>query len=69
MIMTRHPADLLSLGFGLFFTVVGVVLVLGDDVPISWTWVAPATVIAIGAILIAAGWTRRERPLDEGDEA
>ena len=67
--MSRHPADLLSLGFGLFFTVVGVVLVIGDDVPISWSWVGPATIIAIGAILIAAGWARRERAADPVDQA
>ena len=66
--MTRHPADLLSLGFGLFFTVVGVVLVVSEQVPISWAWVGPATVIALGAILIAAGWSRRERPADLPDE-
>ena len=67
--MTRHRADLLSLGFGLFFTVVGVVLVVSEQVPISWAWVGPATIIALGAILIAAGWSRRERPVDEPDEA
>jgi hypothetical protein len=65
--MTRHPADLLSLGFGLFFTVAGVVLAVGDDLPISWAWVGPAMIIAIGAILIAAGWSRRERPVEEPD--
>ena len=65
--MTRHPTDLLSLGFGLFFAGVGVVLVIGDEVPVSWSWVGPATIIAIGAILIAAGWTRRE-PTSELDE-
>ena len=65
--MTRHPADLLSLGFGLFFTVVAVVLVVGDQVAISWAWVWPATVIALGAILIAAGWRRRERPVEPSE--
>jgi hypothetical protein len=68
--MTRHPADLLSLGFGLFFTIVGVVLVVGEAIPISWAWVGPATVIALGAILIAAGWNRRERPpMAEADDS
>jgi hypothetical protein len=66
--MTRHPADLLSLGFGLFFVAIGLVLAFGQQVPLSWSWVAPVTVIAIGAILIAAGWSRREHSVADADE-
>lgn len=60
--MARHDTDLLSLGFGLIFAVTGLVLVLGEQVAISLDWLAPTIVIALGAILIAAGWSRRERP-------
>jgi hypothetical protein len=67
--MTRHPADLLSLGFGLFFAAIGLALALGQQVPLSWNWVAPVTVIAIGGILIAAGWSRRERSASEADDS
>jgi hypothetical protein len=45
------------------------VLVVSEQVPISWAWIGPAMIIALGAILIAAGWSRRERPVDEPDEA
>jgi hypothetical protein len=67
--MTRHSTDLLSLAFGLVFTVVGTVLLLGDRLAISWAWIGPALVIGLGAILIGAGWSRRERSLDETDAA
>jgi hypothetical protein len=59
--MTRHSADLLSLGFGIVFVAIAVALVAGEQVPLSWEWLAPTVVIAVGAILIAAGWNRQER--------
>jgi hypothetical protein len=59
--MTRHSADLLSLGFGIVFTAAGLAVVVGDQVPLSWEWIAPTVVIALGAILIAAGMNRQGR--------
>ena len=66
--MTRHPADLLSLGFGLFFAAIGLALAFGQRMPLSWNWIAPVTVIAIGVLLIGAGWSRREPSASEADE-
>ncbi|HEX7173454.1 MAG TPA: hypothetical protein VF365_12710 [Candidatus Limnocylindria bacterium] len=60
--MTRHPADFVSLAFGLLFGVIGLVMLSGDQLAISWAWLGPATVIGLGAILIAAGWSRRTTP-------
>lgn len=62
--MARHSADLLSLGFGIIFTAIGVALVLGEQIPLSWEWLAPTVVIALGAILIAAGWNRQARSVE-----
>jgi len=60
--MTRHPIDFVSLAFGVLFAVIGLVMLAGDRLALSWEWLAPATVIALGAILITAGWTRRTTP-------
>jgi hypothetical protein len=57
--MTRHPVDLVSLTFGALFAVIGLVMLAGDQLALSWEWLAPATVIGLGVILIAAGWSRR----------
>lgn len=57
--MTRHPVDFGSLAFGALFAVIGVVMLAGDRLALSWEWLAPATVIVLGSILIAAGWNRR----------
>ncbi len=50
--MARHPADLLSLSFGLLFVAVAIVLVAGGIDALSLDWVAPLAAIVIGAILI-----------------
>ena len=63
--MNRHPADLVSLAFGLLFSVIGLVLLAGDQLALSWAWLAPTMVIALGAILIVAGWRRRPAPTEE----
>jgi hypothetical protein len=57
--MTRHPVDFVSLPFGVLFAVIGLVMLAGDQLALTWEWLAPATVIGLGAILIAAGWNRR----------
>jgi hypothetical protein len=57
--MTRHPVDFVSLTFGALFAVIGLVLLAGDQLALTWEWLAPAIVIGLGTILIAAGWSRR----------
>ena len=50
--MARHPADLLSLSFGLLFVAVALVLFSGGIATLSLEWVAPLAAIILGAILI-----------------
>ena len=65
MTMTRHAADYLSLAFGLFFAAVAAVMLFGDLGAISWEWVGPIAVIAIGAIVILAARPRRATSANE----
>lgn len=57
--MPRHPADLLSLAFGLVFAAVGLVLLSGGTGALSLTWVGPLTAIALGALLFLAARSAR----------
>ena len=50
--MARHPADLLSLSFGLLFLAVALVLLSGGIETLSLEWVAPLAAIILGAVLI-----------------
>lgn len=50
--MARHPADLVSLSFGLLFVAVALVLVSGSIETLSLEWVAPLAAIVLGAVLI-----------------
>jgi hypothetical protein len=59
MTMTRHPADLLSLTFGLLFAAIGILLLTGSIDSLSLGWIAPAVAIGLGALLIAAGRAAR----------
>jgi hypothetical protein len=67
--MSRHPADLLSLAFGLLFAAIGLVLLSGDTGALSLAWVGPLTAIALGALLFLAARSSRtgpdERPTEE----
>jgi hypothetical protein len=59
--MTRHPADIVSLAFGLLFAAIGLVLLSDSVGALSWEWLAPAAVIVVGVLLIvAARPTRRD---------
>ena len=58
--MTRHHTDYLSLAFGLIFAAVAAVMLFGDLGALSWEWIGPVGVIAIGAIVILAARPRRE---------
>jgi uncharacterized membrane protein YbhN (UPF0104 family) len=59
MIVSRHPADFLSLAFGLLFSAIGLVLLSGGFEALSLEWVAPLAAIALGGILILAGRSAR----------
>lgn len=61
--MSRHTPDLASLVFGLLFAVIGLVLLFGDIAALSFEWLIPATAIALGALLI---WTGRSRRATDG---
>ena len=52
--MSRHTTDYLSLGFGLLFAAIGLVLLTGQEGALSLSWVAPATAIVVGALIILA---------------
>jgi len=54
MTMSRHPADLISLTFGLAFAAVGVVLLVGQIDQIRLDWVVPAGAIIVGVLVIVA---------------
>ena len=67
--MQRHETDYFSLAAGLFFTILGLVLVaaaLGD-----WTvdgrWIAPTMLIALGAGGIAASLAATNRQRREAE--
>jgi hypothetical protein len=67
--MTRHPADLLSLSFGLVFLTIGLVLLSGDTGALSLAWVGPLTAIALGGLIFLAARSSRaaadETPTEE----
>lgn len=66
--MARHPADLLSLVFGLIFAAVGLVLLSGDTGALSLAWVGPLTAIALGALLFLAARSTRTTPGEPAPE-
>ncbi len=66
--MTRHPADFLSLGFGLLFAAVGLVLLSGGSGALSLAWVGPLAAIALGALLFLAARAMRTAPDDHPPE-
>lgn len=69
MTMPRHPADLLSLVFGLLFAAIGLVLLSGDGRAVSLTWVGPLVALGLGALLLLAARSRRhvsDEPPPEG---
>ena len=68
MIVTRHPADFLSLAFGLLFTAIGLVLLSGGFEALSLEWVGPMAAIALGGILILAGRSARTESGNQAPE-
>lgn len=62
--MSRHPADPVSLVFGMLFAAIGLVLLSGGDRALSLAWVGPLTAVALGALLILAARSARPAPDD-----
>ncbi len=58
--MKRHPLDIISLVFGLFFTLTGLTFLVSEDPwdllfdSVSFGWVLPFAVLAGGALLVSA---------------
>lgn len=57
--MKRHPADLISLSFGLFFAAIGLVLMSGGSGALSLAWVGPLVAVVLGGILFWAARSMR----------
>lgn len=62
--MTRHPADLLSLAFGLLLAGTGLLVLTGGIDTLSLRWLPPVAAIVLGGILILAGRSMRADPRD-----
>ena len=62
--MNRHPADFLSLTFGLLFVAVGLVVYSGGIDALTLEWVGPLVAIVLGAFLILAARSTRSAPDD-----
>ena len=68
--MTRHSPDLISLTFGVLFSVIGIVVLLGRLDGIRLDWIIPAATVVLGVLLIvlARPIGRQPRPDDEPTE-
>jgi hypothetical protein len=67
--MTRHPADLISLTFGLLFAAFGVLLLFGRIDDLRLDWVLPAATVILGVLLIVVARSMRSQPDDEPTES
>ena len=67
--MTRHPADLISLTFGLLFVAIGVLLLFGRIDDLRLDWVVPAATVILGVLLIVVARSMRPQQDDEPTEA
>ena len=66
--MSRHPADPVSLAFGLLFAAIGLMLLSGGAGALSLAWVGPLTAVALGALLILAARSTRTVPDEQPPE-
>lgn len=64
MNVPRHPADLLSLVFGLPFAAIGLVLLSGGGSGVSMTWIGPLVAVGLGVLLVMAARSRHRAPDD-----
>ena len=65
--LIRHSPDLVSLTFGMFFTAIGILLLLGRLDGISLDWLIPVVTVVLGVLLIvlASPIGRKPKPDDE----
>ena len=68
--MKAHPFDPVSFISGAFLLAIGLLVVGGDIAQRLGTWLAPAIIIGLGVILLAAGWqsSRAARTDATGEE-
>jgi hypothetical protein len=66
--MARHPADLISLTFGLLFAAIGIVLLFGRPDAIRVEWVLPVATVILGVILIVVARSMRAEPDEQPAE-
>jgi|RhiMethySRZTD1v2_1073278.scaffolds.fasta_scaffold1380674_1 hypothetical protein len=68
--LIRHSPDLVSLTFGMFFTAIGILLLLGRLDGISLDWLIPVVTVVLGVLLIvlASPIGRKPKPDDEPTE-
>ena len=68
--LIRHSPDLVSLTFGMFFTAIGILLLLGRLDGISLDWLIPVVAVVLGVLLIvlASPIGRKPKPDDEPTE-
>jgi hypothetical protein len=68
--LIRHSPDLVSLTFGMFFTAIGILLLLGRLDGISLDWLIPVVTVVLGVLLIvlASPIGRKPKPDDEQTE-
>ena len=67
--MARHPADLVSLTFGMLFAAIGVVLLLGRLDGIRLDWVIPTAIVVLGVLLIVLARSIGRKPDGEPTES
>jgi hypothetical protein len=67
--MARHPVDLLSLTFGVLFTVTGLVMLFGRIESLRIEWVLPAAAVILGVLLIGMARSVRAVPDDQTTDA
>ena len=65
--MTRHSPDLVSLTFGMLFTAIGILLLLGRLDGIRLDWLVPAVTVVLGVLLIVLASPLGRRPKAEDD--
>ncbi len=67
--MARHPADLVSLTFGLLFATIGVVMLFGRIDSLRLDWVLPIAIVILGVVLIVVARSIRTEPDDQPTES
>lgn len=59
--MSRHPFDSVSLEAGIFFAVIGLLLLTGTADAISIEWAGPVVVIVLGVLILIGARARPDQ--------